>query len=122
MQAIRGAITVSENSAPAILQATQLLLLETATRNQLAASEIISIIFTATPDLNAAFPAKAARELGWTEVALLDAVEMDVPLALPHTIRLLMFVDRRHGSRAVSHVYLGRAVALRPDLSARQPG
>lgn len=122
MQAIRGAITVNENSATAILQAARSLLLETATRNQLETSEIISIIFTTTPDLNAAFPATAAREVGWAEVALLDAVEMDVPSALPRTIRTLMFIDRRHGPREVSHVYLGGAAVLRPDLTEQRPG
>lgn len=122
MQAMRGAITVDENTPAAILLATKHLLAEIAVRNQLAPGEVVSAIFTATPDLNAAFPAKAARELGWTEVALLDAVEMDVPGALPRTIRVLLLVERPHDPGTVSHVYLGDAVLLRPDLSGFRPG
>lgn len=116
MQAIRGAITVPGNTSPAILQAAKELLLAMASKNQLQPEEIISIIFTATPDLNAAFPAKAARAIGWTGVALLDAVEMNVPDALPLTIRVLLFADRPHDQLSAQHVYLGEAISLRPDL------
>lgn len=117
MQAIRGAITVDLNTEEAILTATQLLLTAMAERNQLTAAEIISALFTVTQDLNAAFPAKAARQIGWTEVALMDAVEMDVPGALPRTIRVLLLVDRPHRPKSVAHVYLQGAACLRPDLS-----
>lgn len=119
MQAIRGAITADVNESAEILQKTQLLLSEMLKVNHLAPAEIISIVFTATPDLNAAFPAAAARRLGLTEVALLDAVEIDVPGALERAIRVLMLVDRPHAPQAVRHVYLGEAKKLRPDLALR---
>ncbi len=118
MQAIRGAITVEKNEKTEILKQAALLLEEIMTANRLEAQEIISIIFTATPDLNAAFPAAAARGLGLTQVALLDAVEMDVPGALARTIRVLMFVDRPHAPHEVQHVYLGEAKRLRPDWAS----
>lgn len=117
MQALRGATTVVRNTAEAILQATKELLLAMASENALTADEIVSIIFTATPDLNAAFPARAARELGWTGVALLDAVEMDVPGALPQAIRVLLLAERPHDPATARHVYLGQAASLRPDLA-----
>ncbi len=117
MQALRGATTAAGNTAAAILQATRELLLAMASENELTAEEIVSIIFTATPDLTAAFPARAARELGWTGVALLDAVEMDVPGALPQAIRVLLLVERPHDPQTARHVYLGQAASLRPDLN-----
>jgi len=121
MQAIRGATTASANTAAAILQATRELLLAIACENELTADEIVSIIFTATPDLNAAFPARAARDLGWTGVALLDATEMDVPGALPQAIRVLLLAERPHDPENARHVYLGQAASLRPDLARRAP-
>lgn len=119
MQAIRGAITVDKNEKTEILKQTELLLREMLETNRIANQEVVSIIFTATPDLNAAFPAAAARALGLTEAALLDAVEMDVPGALARTVRVLMFVDRSHAPQTVQHVYLGEARKLRPDLASR---
>jgi len=119
VQAIRGAITVDRNEKEEILRRTEFLLKEMLAANQIELGEIISIIFTATPDLNAAFPAAAARTLGLTEAALLDAVEIDVPGALPRTIRVLMFIDRPHALTKVRHVYLGEAKKLRPDLVCR---
>lgn len=118
MQAIRGAITADINERLEILQKTELLLREMLSANSLEPQEIISIIFTATPDLNAAFPAAAARGLGLTEVALLDAVEIDVPGALAMTIRVLMLVDRPHAPKKVRHIYLGKAESLRPDWTS----
>lgn len=115
MQAIRGAITADTNERMEILQKTEQLLKEIMLANSLQSREIISIVFTATPDLNAAFPAAAARGLGWTQVALLDAVEIDVPGALARTIRVLMLVDRPHAPHQVKHIYLGAAENLRPD-------
>lgn len=120
LQAIRGATTADANESEEILSKTQQLLRELLRANDLESSEIISIIFTATPDLNAAFPAAAARAIGLTQVALLDAVEIDVTGALPRTIRVLMLVDRPHAPQDVHHVYQGEARKLRPDLCARQ--
>jgi monofunctional chorismate mutase len=117
MQAIRGAITVGSNTAVEILQQTQALLETMLSANQIDKSEVISVFFTATPDLNAAFPARAARTIGLTQAALMDAVEMDVPGAMPRTIRILMFIDRLHQPHLVRHVYMGEAKRLRPDLA-----
>lgn len=115
MQAIRGAITADINERLEILQKTELLLRELMVANSLQLQEVISVVFTATPDLNAAFPAAAARGLGLTRAALLDAVEIDVPGALARTIRVLMLVDRPHAPLIVKHIYLGAAESLRPD-------
>ncbi len=115
MQAIRGATTADINEPGEILLKTQQLLRELLRVNNLKSSDIISIVFTATPDLNAAFPAAAARAIGLTQVALLDAVEIAVPGALPRAIRVLVLVDRPHAPRDVHHVYLGEARKLRPD-------
>lgn len=112
MKAIRGAITVSENTREAICQATQHLLRELARRNNLAASEVVSAFFTLTPDLDADFPARSARSMGW-DVPMLDMKEVPVPGALPRCLRVLLHVDRHD---AVRHAYLGEARSLRPDL------
>ena len=109
------ATTVSHNSAEEIIAATKELLEKMAEVNQLDPAVLISIIFSATPDLNAAFPAAAARELGWTAVPLFDTVEIDVPGALPRCIRVLMHVQMEQKQK-VQHIYLREARQLRPDL------
>jgi prephenate dehydratase len=114
---IRGAITADENSPAAILAATTELLQTLSAANNLQPEEIASIIFTVTPDLNAAFPAQAARALGWTMVPLLDTTEIDVPGALPHCIRVLVDWNTDLPPYAIRHVYLRDAVRLRPDLA-----
>ncbi|WP_258359045.1 chorismate mutase [Moorella sulfitireducens (nom. illeg.)] len=110
---IRGAVDVPVNTATAILAATEGLLREIQTRNRLVVKDIISAFFTVTPDLNAAFPAEAARRLGWQEAALLCATEIPVPGSLPGVVRVLIHA---YSDREPVHVYLGRAVQLRPDL------
>lgn len=115
---IRGATTVSENSAAEILSATQELLRALTAANDLRPPDIASAIFTVTPDLNAAFPARAAREMGWTDVALQDAVEIAVPDALPRCVRVLIHWNTARPPREVRHVYLRDAVHLRPDHAA----
>lgn len=114
MHAIRGAITVDENSPAAIESATSRMLTEVLRRNGLSAEDVISAFFSLTPDLNAAFPARAARALGWGDVPMLDTVEIDVPGALPRTIRVLLHV-RSDGP--AHHAYLDGAAVLRPDLA-----
>lgn len=116
MRGIRGATTARENTAEAIHEATVELLRALVAANDLHPDEIVAAIFTATPDLNAAFPATAARhELGWGEVPLLDLHQMAVPGALERCIRVLLLVDRDR-RRAVHPQYLRGARALRPDL------
>ncbi|MDN5344024.1 MAG: chorismate mutase [Clostridia bacterium] len=113
VRGLRGAIDVAENTAAAILAATEDLLREIVTRNKLGVEDIISAIFTVTPDLNAAFPAAAARRLGWKEAALMCATEIPVPDSLAMIVRVLIHAYSDHEP---VHVYLGRAGELRPDL------
>jgi chorismate mutase len=116
VRGIRGAVTVPENSPEAILGAARELLENRARDNNLTPEKIISIIFSVTEDLNAAFPAKAARELGWVEVPLFDTVEISVPGALKRCIRVLLHAYMNCSQHEVKHVYLGEASVLRPDL------
>jgi chorismate mutase len=112
MKAIRGAITVSENTRDAIAEGTCILVDELARRNDLNTDEVISIFFTLTPDLDADFPARSARMAGW-DVPMLDMQELPVPGSIERCIRILMHVDR---TDPVRHAYLRDARRLRPDL------
>lgn len=116
MRALRGAITVEADSPEQIQAATIELLSEMLARNDVAGDDIVSVLFTATPDLVSAFPAVAARELGLSDVPLLCAAEIAVPDALPRCIRVLLhlYTDRTPGE--LRHVYLREARALRTDL------
>jgi chorismate mutase len=119
LHALRGATSVARNDSQAILGATEELLREILERNELAPENLVSCIFTATGDLDAEFPAVAARALGFDRVPLLCAREMDVPGALPRVIRVLIHYHAGddHQTR---HVYLGEARSLRADLDAAQ--
>ena len=119
LYALRGATTVDANDAESILGATEALMLEILERNALRPDDAVSCIFTLTDDLDAQFPAVAARKIGFSSVPLLCAREVDVPGALPRVIRVLMhyYADDDHSSR---HVYLGEARALRLDLEGAQ--
>jgi len=117
VRGIRGATTVSVNEHQAIFEATTELLLAIVNRNGLASPDVASVFLTMTPDLNAQFPALAAREIGWTEVPLLCAVEINVPNALPMCIRVLLHVNTDKAQCKVRHVYLRGARGLRPDLA-----
>jgi chorismate mutase len=112
---IRGAVDVPRNEAAEILAATQTLLKRLVAENKLRVEDIASVIFTATPDLDAAAPAQAAREMGWTNAALLCVQEMRVQGALPRCIRVLMQVNGKKPSNEVRHVYIGTTRSLRPD-------
>ena len=118
MMALRGATTATANTEEAILAAARELLSELTRANRLQPDELVSILFTMTADLNAVFPTRAARELGWTRVALLDARPPEVRGDLEHCIRVLIHLNRENGG-AARHVYLGAARALRPDLNAQ---
>ncbi len=111
---IRGATTVAENTAEEILEATTELMVALIGLNDLQPEDVASAVFTTTPDLNATFPAIAARDLGWTEVPLLCAHEMDVPGALGQVVRILLHVNTTRSAAEVRHVYLKGARALRP--------
>lgn len=116
MKGIRGAITVEENSAGAIREATIALISELAARNRLEVSEVVSAFFSLTVDLDADFPARAAREIGW-DMPMLDVPEVHVPGSLPRCLRVLLLVER---NEPVRHAYLRGARALRPDLEEGQ--
>jgi chorismate mutase len=116
VRAIRGAIDVEANTAAAIATATRRLLVTMCEVNGIDQADIISAFFTVTVDLNAAFPAAAARALGWVDVPLLDAQEIEVPGAMPRVIRVLLHVVTGRPRMEIQHVYLDRAIALRPDL------
>ena len=117
--ALRGANHVTANQADAILAATDELMRELMERNSLTAEAMVSCIFTVTDDLNAEFPALAARQLGLDQVPLLCAREIPVPGSMPRIVRLMLhyYADDGHSPR---HVYLGAARALRSDLEAAQ--
>ncbi len=116
VRGIRGAVIAADNTKDAIASATQSLLRAMVTANRIDDRQIISIFFTVTTDLNADFPAAAARALGWTDIPLLDAQEIEVPGAMQRVIRVLMHVECDIPRAEIAHVYLGAADALRPDL------
>lgn len=117
--ALRGANSVERNEAGAILSATDLLMRELIEHNSLEPDSFVSCIFTLTNDLDAEFPAVAARRLGFNRVPLLCAREIPVPGSLPRVVRVLAhyYADEDHVPR---HVYLGEARALRADLESAQ--
>jgi len=119
LRALRGATTASENEAGAILEATEELVRALMDRNALRPDDMVSCIFTCTDDLDAEFPAVAARRLGLAAVPLLCAREIAVRGAMPRVIRLLVHCYAED-DREVRHVYLREAVALRRDLEGAQ--
>ncbi len=116
VRGVRGATTVDENSADAILSATRELLLAVVAANDFAAEDVASAWFTVTPDLNAAFPATAARQIGWDAVPLMDAVEVDVPGAMPRCIRVLVNLNTEKRQDEITFVYQRGAAHLRATL------
>ncbi len=118
--ALRGATSVEENTKEAIWTATRELVGEVLGRNGFSAKETVSIIFTATPDLNADFPAAAVRDLGFAQVPLLCTQEIAVPGALPRCIRLLLHAYLPLPQDRMRHVYLHKAQVLRTDLNDAQ--
>lgn len=116
VRAVRGATTVPEDTREEIVSATATLLEEMLARNEIERDDLVSIVFTATPDLRAEFPAAAARGIGISEVPLLCARELDVEGAMPLCIRVLMHAYTERDLRSLRHVYLGDARQLRTDL------
>lgn len=114
---IRGAVTVGENTAVAIKTAVRALLEQIVAANALDVADIASVIFTATPDLDAVYPAVAAREMGWTNTPLLCMQEMAVRGSLPRCIRVLLHWNTDRAQADIRHIYLGDARALRPDIT-----
>ena len=116
VRAIRGATQVDVDERDAIIEATAELVRTVLDRNEIDPADLVSVIFTATPDLTAEFPAYAARAIGITDVPLLCASEIDVPGAMPRVIRLLAHVESTRHRDEIRHVYLRGAQALRTDL------
>jgi chorismate mutase len=113
---VRGAITADSNTPEAVLSATRQLLEAMIKANEIEEDDVASVIFTATPDLNAAYPAKAARDLGWRRTALLGCQEMDVPNGIPYCVRILIHWNTPKSLDEIVHVYMRDALILRPDL------
>ena len=117
VRAIRGAVQLDSDDREHMLTSTAELVSAVLERNSLAVDDLISIVFTATPDLHAEFPAVGARDLGITDVPLLCAQEIDVAGAMPRVIRILAHAETGRSKADVQHVYLRGAVALRKDIA-----
>lgn len=118
---VRGATTVESNSKEEILAATRQLLALLIRINNIDTEMVASATFSVTSDLNAEFPALAARQLGWIDVPLLCTYEIDVPGSLRRCIRILVHWNTDKSQRDIRHVYVNEAVRLRPDLSQLPP-
>ena len=117
VRAIRGAIQVDTLDRDAILEGTAELVSAVMSRNDLTTDDVISVIFTVTPDLTAEFPALAARKLGFHDVPLMCATEIPVPGAMPRVVRLMAHIETDRPRSAIQHVYLRGAAALRLDIA-----
>lgn len=115
VRGIRGATAVKSDTRETVLAATRELLEAMVAANGIVPADIASVIFTVTPDIRSEYPARAARLIGWTNVALLGATEMDVPTGLKRCIRVLLHVNTDRPASAVQHVYLHEAKSLRTD-------
>jgi chorismate mutase len=116
VQGFRGASTCRENSVNEITEVTQELLLAMLERNGISHDDVVSVVFTTTPDLTATFPAAAARGIGFGDIALLCASEINVPGAMALTIRVLLHAYTQRARSDLRHVYLRNAQSLRDDL------
>lgn len=116
VRAIRGATSVPTDTPDEVTLAVRELLAALRHENALRHDEVISAIFTVTPDLVSAFPAEAARTAGWEHVPLLCTTEIPVPDGLPRCLRVMLHVERRWNGTRPRHVYLREATRLRPDL------
>ena len=117
MRAVRGATQIRENTASAIAEGVKELISTIMRSNSLTPSSVISVIFTSTPDLTAAFPAAACREIGFESVPLIGAVEVDVPGALERTIRVMLHCESGLLPGQINHIYLHGAQSLRRDIA-----
>ncbi len=113
---MRGATTVAADTAKEVMQATAELLTEMMERNEVSREDLVTIVFTATPDITSEFPAAAARSIGISDIPLLCACEMDVKGAIPRVIRILMHIYTEKALSELRHVYLRDAQPLRTDL------
>lgn len=117
IRGIRGATTVTENREDEIIEATEILLRQMIEQNKIEANMVASVFISVTEDITAAFPAKAIRLInGWTFVPVMCMREIPVPSALAKCIRVMMHVNTMIPQEEISHIYLGNAISLRPDL------
>jgi len=116
VRGLRGATTVDTDTAAQVMERSQELMREILARNQLVEDDIVSVVFTATPDVTSIFPATAIREIGFGAVPLLCASEIAVPGAMPLCIRVLLHVYTTRSRDEIHHVYLHGAQGLRDDL------
>ncbi|MBM3999242.1 MAG: chorismate mutase [Planctomycetes bacterium] len=121
VRGVRGATTVDANTRDDVLHATRQLLALMIRLNGIEADQVGCAIFTVTTDLNAEFPALAARQLGWIDVPLLCTYEISVPNSLPRCVRILVNWNTTKGQREIQHVYIKDAARLRPDLCTLPP-
>ena len=117
VRAVRGAVQVDVDERELVLKATSELVRALFEANGFVADDVISMLFTSTPDLTSDFPALAARELGLVDTPLLCAAEIAVPGALPRVVRILAHVETSRTKQEIQHVYLGGATALRRDIA-----
>ncbi len=121
VRGIRGAVNIASNTKEEILTKSKELLEAILAANRVKPADIAAAIFTLSPDLNADFPAYAARQLGWTDVPLMCARELDVPGAMEKVIRVLLLVNSKTPPSKIRHQYLGDTPRLRPDLATKGP-
>ncbi len=117
LRGVRGATTAISNDPAAIREATRKLLIAMTKANAVSPNDIAAVIFSSTPDLNASFPAAAARELGWNEVPLFGTQEIDCPTGIPLCVRVLILLNTEKSRHEIQSIYQAGAVVLRPDLS-----
>lgn len=116
VRAVRGATTVNNNDSKEILERTDELLSLLVEKNSISREDIISVIFSVTDDLDAVFPAVAARNMGWTDIALMCTNEMYVPGSLRKCIRVMLYFNTKKSNSELKYIYLNEAEKLRPDL------
>jgi len=116
VRGIRGAVRAEQNTREAILNATRDLILAMIEANRIESENVASVFLTTTPDLNAEFPAYVVRQLGWSQVPLLCASEIDVPHAMSSLVRVLIHVNTDCRQDQIKHIYLGETAKLRPDI------
>jgi chorismate mutase len=117
VRAVRGAVQLEQDEAGHMDEQVGALLTAVMERNELTADDLISIWFTATPDLHSDFPAAAARKLGIVDVPLICAQELDIKGAMPRVVRVLAHIESDRSRADIAHVYLGAAAALRKDIA-----
>lgn len=122
VRGVRGAIDVARNERGEILSRTRVLLEALIRENDVRAEDVAAAFFSLTPDLDAEFPAIAARELGWTDVPLMCCQELAVPGGMEKVVRILLLVNTDRPASAVRHQYLGNTPRLRPDLAGKPRG